>query len=521
MISISACVIVRDEEKNIGQWLQCVQQIADELVVVDTGSTDRTVFIAEQGGARVYHFAWCNDFAAAKNFALEHARGEWIIFLDADEYFPGRVIPRLREHIKMYHPNRRIVGIICRLLNIDKDDKDRFIGSIGQIRVFRNMKALRYTGVVHEHLMNTSRNGRCLKVAEDLEIYHTGYSQKIIRAKLQRNLALLQDKIASQGEQPEDFLYLADCYFGLGDYARAIQHAKKAIDSGVDFVGMRGQAENTLIVSMIQLKYPSEEILQAIDTAAAANPTAPEYPMRKGLLYWDMQDYLKAEPFFKQGIALSGQAKEAPSACLENNGRQLLPHVYMYLGKLEKMKLNMQQAVNYFLQGLEVYPYEPTLFSCFYQCIAQEPPADIIEVLNNMYDKNEDAAFLAEVLRKNHSGQVYLYYVRRTAGYQGDSLPDYVEAGRYDAAAVKAADELDSLYRLGIWSAQKQDMEPEQAVLTLILPDTYKKAWQSFRKNETEDATPLARTLYNMKTSLARWHSSILKMGASADETTK
>ena len=90
MPKISACVIVKNEEKNLPRWLDSVKRIAEEIVVVDTGSADATVTIAKAAGAKVYHFAWIDDFAAAKNFALEKATGAWVVFPDADEYFSAR-----------------------------------------------------------------------------------------------------------------------------------------------------------------------------------------------------------------------------------------------------------------------------------------------------------------------------------------------------------------------------------------------------------------------------------------------
>ena len=86
-ISISQCMIVKNEEKNIRRALSWAKEIVQEQVVVDTGSTDRTVEIAESMGAKIFHFEWCDDFSAAKNYAIEQATGDWIAFLDADEYF--------------------------------------------------------------------------------------------------------------------------------------------------------------------------------------------------------------------------------------------------------------------------------------------------------------------------------------------------------------------------------------------------------------------------------------------------
>ena len=82
---LSVCMIVKNEERFLGQCLASVKDIADELIVIDTGSTDRTVEIAREHGAQVGHFEWCNDFAAARNASIAAATGDWILFLDADE----------------------------------------------------------------------------------------------------------------------------------------------------------------------------------------------------------------------------------------------------------------------------------------------------------------------------------------------------------------------------------------------------------------------------------------------------
>ena len=82
---LSVCMIVKNEERFLGQCLASVKDIAHELIVIDTGSTDRTVEIALEHGAQVGHFEWCNDFAAARNASIAPATGDWIVFLDADE----------------------------------------------------------------------------------------------------------------------------------------------------------------------------------------------------------------------------------------------------------------------------------------------------------------------------------------------------------------------------------------------------------------------------------------------------
>ena len=113
MLKISACAIVKNEEGNLPRWLACAKELADEMVVVDTGSTDRTAELAREAGASVYSFEWRKDFAAAKNFALRKAKGDWIVFLDADEYFSEEDIPKVRVHIQRLDKERNVGGFIC------------------------------------------------------------------------------------------------------------------------------------------------------------------------------------------------------------------------------------------------------------------------------------------------------------------------------------------------------------------------------------------------------------------------
>ena len=100
MLKISACVIVKNEENNLPSWLNCVKRFADEIIVVDTGSTDNSKKIAADANAKVFDFKWQNDFAAAKNFAIDKAKGEWICFLDADETITKATIDKVRPLLK-------------------------------------------------------------------------------------------------------------------------------------------------------------------------------------------------------------------------------------------------------------------------------------------------------------------------------------------------------------------------------------------------------------------------------------
>ncbi|MBO6291866.1 MAG: glycosyltransferase family 2 protein, partial [Selenomonas sp.] len=151
-LRISACAIMRDEEKHIGRWLACVRQFADEIIVVDTGSMDRTAELAATGGAQVYKFPWQDDFSAAKNFTLDKARGHWVAFLDADEYFPPESLDKVRPLLERLEPDFKVAGVLCRWVNFDEDEGMELQGADVQLRLFRNLRSLRYRGRIHEAL---------------------------------------------------------------------------------------------------------------------------------------------------------------------------------------------------------------------------------------------------------------------------------------------------------------------------------------------------------------------------------
>jgi len=245
---ISACCIVKNEEENILRWLHCARQIADEIIVVDTGSTDRTKEILEEEGIFYFIAPWLGDFSAAKNTAISRASKKWIVFLDADEYFADEDIPKVKELIYRAENISEIAGISCPCINLDGE---KILSEGMQTRIFRNRGYIKYHGRVHETLMS---DGHLLYVApvNDIKIWHTGYSANVIRKKCKRNLEILLDDIARRGEKWTDAFYLTDCYYGLDQYEEAMLWAKKALNCGKVLEGFEGRIKNIIMSCTIK-----------------------------------------------------------------------------------------------------------------------------------------------------------------------------------------------------------------------------------------------------------------------------
>jgi glycosyltransferase involved in cell wall biosynthesis len=209
-VRLSQCMIVKNEESNIERALTWGKDIVCEQVVVDTGSTDRTVEIAERMGAKVFHFKWIDDFSAAKNFALSKAKGNWIAFLDADEYFREGDALLLLKILERMNPTAR--GIVVSLPIVNLTDDGQAGSVLSQERAFRN-PAFKYVGAIHEHLIPVKAHTAHLQVVcNDINIFHTGYTFAAYSAthKLDRNVEMLRRELDSKPDDPDAMAYLAD-----------------------------------------------------------------------------------------------------------------------------------------------------------------------------------------------------------------------------------------------------------------------------------------------------------------------
>ena len=201
-------MIVKNEELNLETALDWAKPAAFEQIVVDTGSSDNTVKLAQQLGARVCHFKWINDFAAAKNYAIEQAKGEWVAFLDADEYLTAEDTNKLIELLERIEAEKTVCdGIVMPWVNVDDNGKPMTIAT--QVRIFRNKPSIRYVGTIHEQL---SIDADKFVMADDISIIHTGYAQSAHKAtgKAERNTELLRAELRKNPKDISLKAYLAN-----------------------------------------------------------------------------------------------------------------------------------------------------------------------------------------------------------------------------------------------------------------------------------------------------------------------
>ena len=280
---IAACVFVHDDVQDMEIWLANAAVYADERVVADTGATDGTRALAEKAGAEVFDFPWQDDFAAARNAVIGRADADWAAVLDADEAFfsPAEVRPYLAM-IDVMMPH--VDAVLLPIVHVDEDAGDQEMGRAPHVRLLRLGRGLSYEGRVHERLVKEGGAPVLYHEPIALPIRHVGYSSGRIRAKHERNLALMERRIAEEGHHAGDYRYLADTYYGLGKYAAALLYACAALEEPVHSVGAESHLHHLLLDAMEKEDVPLSEQIAAAHAACQIFPQLPDFHGRLGLL---------------------------------------------------------------------------------------------------------------------------------------------------------------------------------------------------------------------------------------------
>jgi glycosyltransferase involved in cell wall biosynthesis len=226
---VSLCMIVRDEEEMLAACLESCREAVSEMIVVDTGSTDRSVEIAESFGARVVHFAWTGNFSDARNAGIDQATGDWILWLDADEQLEPGDGSRLAELTR--EPWREAHWFVE--TNYTGQHEGGTASQHLALRLFRNRPGYRFTLAIHEQIRNsmpydlTERFG-----PPSLRIRHYGYLKQRIddRGKHARNLELLHGELETNPRSSFTHFNIATEYVGLDDLPSARRHYEQGLE---------------------------------------------------------------------------------------------------------------------------------------------------------------------------------------------------------------------------------------------------------------------------------------------------
>jgi GT2 family glycosyltransferase/tetratricopeptide (TPR) repeat protein/2-polyprenyl-3-methyl-5-hydroxy-6-metoxy-1,4-benzoquinol methylase len=284
-VEISLCMIVRDNARTIEACLTGIKPWVDEMVVVDTGSSDETPRLAERLGARVYHFPWPDSFAVARNESLRHALGRWVFWMDSDDLIDAENGRRLRELIRA-PADPALLGYVMQVhCPGPGPDGHVDVTVVDHVKLFRNLPELRFSGRIHEQILPALRAAGGEVAFADVFVVHAGYdhSPEGQRRKVERDLRLLHLELAEQPEHPFTLFNLGMTYADQKDFGRAIAYLRRSIArSGAGESHLR-KAYALLVYSLIEQRQ-HEAAAETLREGLRLFPRDLELRFREGIL---------------------------------------------------------------------------------------------------------------------------------------------------------------------------------------------------------------------------------------------
>ncbi|AFN75414.1 glycosyl transferase family 2 [Melioribacter roseus P3M-2] len=312
-------MIVKNEEKYLKDCLESVKNLVNEIVIVDTGSTDNTVSIAKEYNAKVYNFEWINDFSAARNYALSKSTGDWILYLDADE----RLEPGSIHELKKILNTVTKAGYFCTVKSIDSENERDH--SIRYVRLFKNSPDIKFRGKVHEQITDSLvENGYQIQHSK-IVINHIGYdvSKEEKEKKAKRNLELLLEDY-NQSKSSYSLFQLGQTYYILENNDKAKEIFSELIKK--DDLDNALKAEAYAYLAQIEhSKFNSSDAEKLIDKAIELNPKQTYYYLFMSKVYLRQQNLYKAKIY----------AKKAMEANKSINNNELLNKQTIYVDNRE------------------------------------------------------------------------------------------------------------------------------------------------------------------------------------------
>ncbi len=352
-IRLTVCLIVKDEAEVLNQCLDSVHDQADEIIVVDTGSQDQSREIAAAyAKVKCFEHPWKDDFAEARNAAFEKASGDWVLFLDADEFVGPDFIPQLRlQLMASKQPDAYCFRVNSVLVDGSIDPQESLSGVP---RLFPNDNAYRFEGRVHEVVYHAQKTRLVYFFLSHLSISHVGYRPEVIinKDKIERDRKLMLAAIAAAPEARSSkrlYAVLARDYVKQGDNTAAL----KTIEKGLEQVHDDDQIRYDLFYQQQQLRLSQQAYQKVLDSLTELD----SLDARGHLLLSQAQEHLN---LWSDAFESSLQALQSVEThLLLPDPLDLRPHldnVLRRLAYLAEKQGDLNKASYYFKRLLKIAP---------------------------------------------------------------------------------------------------------------------------------------------------------------------
>ena len=430
---ISLCMIVRNEERFLHEALTSVQGVVDEICIVDTGSTDGTVAIAESFGARINRVTWRDDFAWARNQALAMARGAWILVLDADE----RLAPDSRnELLALRNVRPDGVGRWIRCRNLNDAGRETVASTNAIIRIFPNHPTIKYRGTIHEYVARDGEERSIGGSMTAIEILHYGYLPAVMseRAKGERNLRVSRAAFEAAPNDPAHVYNYAMSALLAGERALAREQLESVLELTRDTPrGFRPMALATLGGMYLDDGRP-EDALVAGDECVAIVASLPDGHFVRGRALAALGRYHEARTALGEAISV-GSNKTFEHFVVDDEIAAWKAH--NEIGGTLVSEGRFAEAQQWLDLGLKARPAERTLILNRAKCReAQGDLADALAGFRAVFDGFRDEAAAIEYVNfvfRHGSADIALTAVESALPLLGE---DYQRAFLVSAAAA-------------------------------------------------------------------------------------
>jgi glycosyltransferase involved in cell wall biosynthesis len=347
MPTISLCMIVKNEAENLPRCLASVESLVDEMIVLDTGSTDGTVELARSLGAQVEHFAWCDDFSQARNVALEYVTGDWVLVLDADEVLRSESIAAIKRLID--RPEVLVINLIRQEIGAVQSPYSLVS------RLFRRHKGVYFQRPYHamiddsvEALLKTEPSWQILQL-DTCAIDHYGYTLEAIasQGKHAKARKMMEGFLAKHPDDAYVCSKLGALYIEMGEVDRGIN----LLNRGLQSKNIDPNTTYELHYHLAETYQKQQQLQRAFDCyqTAIAQPILPQLKLgalnNLATLLQDNDQLVEAEALYQEVLAID------PNLAI----------AHYNLGILYRLQNNFVSAIEHYEIAIGLTPENPNI----------------------------------------------------------------------------------------------------------------------------------------------------------------
>ncbi|OBR63550.1 hypothetical protein A7K91_06245 [Paenibacillus oryzae] len=434
---LSVCLIVKNEQDVLERCLNSIRNLADEIIIVDTGSTDSTKAIALKYTSNIYDFKWVNDFSAARNESLRHATGKWILVLDADEYINPADAEQFRWFLQETDALDDRVYSISVVSYLGKSVQNANITTAPIPRLIPNGQGIVYQRPIHEQL--TDKNGEILAAyTAPITVFHTGYLQDMIdsRNKSERNRQIFTALKEKTGFTPYDHFTIGNEHAIQGDFKKALYSYERALSKAESNNPWRWNCAFDM-VSIYTKQDRLSEALEVVNRIFSTHLEYPEYYCLLGLIYEYAGLNSQARLNYLSAYEKADKLSQTQDTFWLINPEYGTTVPLIKLVHIAQKENNLTDLVLYSTKLLQINPYNyPYLLNLLEILTVSETTESIIGLMEKLYPENKQSD--------------YFMLLRISIGLGQQELARYYREKLNDQITVMANDEMK-------WSLIEQD----------------------------------------------------------------